>query len=160
MAAAPNRFTTRIEWTGNRGEGTAHYRAYARTWRIGVPGKPPIDCSNDPALGGDPARMNPEDLLLSALAGCHMLWYLHLAADAGVRIIAYTNTPEGLGETEPDGAGRFTEAILRPCATVPARTDLHRAAALHGQIHRYCFIARSLAFPVRVSPRFRIVAAG
>jgi hypothetical protein len=57
-------------WTGNRGEGTAHYRAYDRSWRIAVPGKPAIDCSNDPALGGDPTRMNPEDLLLSALAGC------------------------------------------------------------------------------------------
>ncbi len=154
------RFTAHIRWTGNRGAGTAHYRAYDRTWRIAVPGKPVIDCSNDPALGGDPARMNPEDLLLSALAGCHMLWYLHLAADAGIRVTAYADTPEGTGETAPDGSGRFTAALLRPCATVPAGTDLHRAAALHGEVHRFCFIARSVAFPVRVAPRFRVTPAG
>jgi organic hydroperoxide reductase OsmC/OhrA len=156
---APSRFTARIDWTGNRGEGTAHYRAYDRSWRIAVPGKPAIDCSNDPALGGDPTRMNPEDLLLSALAGCHMLWFLHLAADAGIRVVAYTDRPEGLGETASDGAGRFTEATLRPCATVPAGTDLHRAAVLHGQVHRFCFIARSVGFPVRVAPRFRVQPA-
>ena len=155
-----SRFTSVIEWTGNRGEGTAHYRAYDRTWRIAVPGKPAIDCSNDPELGGDPARMNPEDLLLSALAGCHMLWYLHLAADAGVRVLAYSDQPEGLGETSSDGAGRFLEAVLRPCVTVPMGTDLHRAAALHGEVHRFCFIARSVAFPVRVAPRFRVADGG
>lgn len=160
MPPVPPRFTTRIEWTGNRGEGTAHYRAYARTWRIGVPGKAAIECSNDPALGGDPARMNPEDLLLSALAGCHMLWYLHLAADAGIVVTAYRDSPEGRGETAADGADRFAEAVLHPCATVAAGTDLHRAAELHGEVHRHCFIARSLAFPVRIAPRFRVLSAG
>ena len=72
-------FTSHIRWTGNRGDGTAHYRAYDRTWDVAAPGKAPIPCSNDPMLGGDPAKMNPEDLLLSALAGCHMLWFLHYA---------------------------------------------------------------------------------
>jgi organic hydroperoxide reductase OsmC/OhrA len=75
-------YTTRILWTGNRGEGTAHYKAYDRTWDIAVPGKAPVHCSNDPLLGGDPSKMNPEDLLLSALSSCHMLWYLHYASDA------------------------------------------------------------------------------
>ena len=151
-----NRFSARIHWTGNRGAGSAHYRAYDRNWRIAVPGKAPIDCSNDPALGGDRARMNPEDLLLSALAGCHMLWYLHLAAEARLRVLAYTDQPEGRGETAPDGAGRFVEVLLNPCATVPEGTDLHRAASLHGEVHRFCYIARSLACPVRVAPRFRV----
>ena len=61
-------YTAQIVWTGDRGEGTRHYRGYDRTWRIATPGKPVIECSNDPLLGGDPARPNPEDLLLSSLA--------------------------------------------------------------------------------------------
>ena len=65
-------YHSRVVWTGNRGQGTATYRGYDRTWDIAVPGKPVIACSNDPLLGGDPARMNPEDLLLSALSACHM----------------------------------------------------------------------------------------
>ena len=32
-------FTSEIVWTGNRGEGTAHYRAYDRTWELRTEGK-------------------------------------------------------------------------------------------------------------------------
>lgn len=71
-------YTSHITWTGNQGTGTSGYKAYARTWDIAVKGKEPIHCSNDPLLGGDPGKMNPEDLLLSSLSACHMLWYLHL----------------------------------------------------------------------------------
>ena len=145
---------SRIVWTGNRGQGTAHYRAYGRDWSVAVPGKPEIPCSNDPALGGNPALMNPEDLLLSALAGCHMLWYLHLAADAGITVTAYADDPLGLGEMDASGAGRFTAAVLRPHAHVARGTDLARAAAIHHDIHRVCFIARSVAFPVTIEPTF------
>jgi organic hydroperoxide reductase OsmC/OhrA len=88
-------YTTRILWTGNRGEGTAHYKAYDRTWDIAVPGKAPVHCSNDPLLGGDPGKMNPEDLLLSALSACHMLWYLHYASDAGIVVTSYSDAPLG-----------------------------------------------------------------
>ena len=44
--------------------------------------------SADPAFRGDRTRYNPEDLLVASLAACHMLWYLHLAADAGVVVVA------------------------------------------------------------------------
>lgn len=64
-------YTCRIAWTGNRGEGTRAYRGYDRTWDIATPGRPVVQCSNDPLLGGDPALPNPEDLLLATLAGCH-----------------------------------------------------------------------------------------
>ena len=35
-------FTPRIEWTGNRGEGTRSYRSYDRTWDIAKPGIDPV----------------------------------------------------------------------------------------------------------------------
>ncbi len=152
-------FTATVRWTGNRGEGTAHYRAYDRNWVVATPGKPEITCSNDPKLGGDPGLHNPEDMLLSALSACHMLWYLHFASEAGVRVLAYEDSPLGLGEEGAGGAGRFLSAELRPRITVPEGTDLHEAAALHGRIHEVCFIARSVAFPVTCRPRYRVAAA-
>lgn len=142
-------YTGRIEWTGNHGEGTRTYRGYARTWDITTPGKPVIHCSNDPLLGGDPALPNPEDLLIVSLCACHMLWYLHLASRAGLIVHAYSDTPEFIGESEPSGAGRFLGATLRPRIEVAAGSDLARADELHHDIHRYCFIARSVNFPVR-----------
>ncbi len=141
-------YTAQIAWTGDRGEGNKRYRGYDRTWRIETPGKLPIDCSNDPLLGGDPTKPNPEDLLLASLSACHMLWYLHLASRAGVVVRAYEDTPLGVGETGPAGEGRFLSAVLRPKITVEHGADLTKADALHHEVHKYCFIARSVSFPV------------
>jgi organic hydroperoxide reductase OsmC/OhrA len=78
-----------------------------------------------------------------------MLWYLHLACNAGIAVTGYEDEPIGTGESTPDGAGRFLEAVLRPRITVPRGTDLERADAIHHEIHKVCFIARSVNFPVR-----------
>lgn len=149
-------YTSLIAWTGNRGEGTASYRSYDRTWNIAIPGKPVIQCSNDPLLGGDPALHNPEDMLLSALAACHMLWYLHYASEAGIVVDSYSDTPVGIGETSPGGAGRFVRAILRPHIILRAGSDSAQADAIHGRIHAVCFIARSVSFPVWYEPTYAI----
>lgn len=141
-------YTSTIVWTGDRGRGNAEYRGYDRTWELRTPGKPVIQCSNDPLLGGDPSRPNPEDLLLSSLAACHMLWYLHLACTAGVVVTGYEDVPVGVGESSPDGAGRFLRATLRPTIQVARGTDLVKADALHHEVGQYCFIARSVNFPI------------
>lgn len=149
-------YTSRVEWTGNRGQGTQNYSSYDRTWQVATPGKPVIACSNDPLLGGDPVLHNPEDLLLSSLSACHMLWYLHYASVAGVVVHAYRDDPVGVGESSPDGAGRFLSAILRPHITVAPGTDLVRADAIHAEIHKVCFIARSVNFPVTYAAHYDI----
>jgi organic hydroperoxide reductase OsmC/OhrA len=141
-------FTSAIVWTGDRGEGTKHYRGYDRTWRIVTAGKAPIECSNDPMLGGDPAKPNPEDLLVSSLAACHMLWFLHLASDAGIVVKRYEDAPVGVGETGDRGEGRFVRAILRPKIAVERGADLAKADSLHHEVHNFCFIARSVNFPI------------
>ncbi|UAL11610.1 OsmC family protein [Caulobacter segnis] len=141
-------YTSLIEWTGDRGQGTRTYRGYDRTWTIATPGKPPVACSNDPLLGGDPTLHNPEDLLLSSLSACHMLWYLHLASSAGIVVRGYRDQPVGVGESTPDGAGRFLRATLKPHILVQRGADLAKADAIHHEIHKVCFIARSVNFPV------------
>ncbi len=141
-------YSATITWTGNRGQGTTQYRGYERQWEVRTPGKPVIVCSNDPLLGGDPSKPNPEDLLLASLSSCHMLWYLHLACSAGVVVTGYEDSPVGVGETEANGAGCFLSATLHPRIQLRRGADLARADAIHGEIHRYCFIARSVNFPV------------
>ena len=141
-------YTARVVWTGNRGQGTATYKGYDRTWNVETPGKPVIHCSNDPLLGGDPTLHNPEDLLIAALASCHMLWYLHLASNAGIAVQGYRDDPLAVGEGEIGGAGRFLRATLRPEIVVPAGTDLAKAEAIHHEISKVCYIARSVIFPV------------
>lgn len=142
-------------WTGNRGTGTSAYRAYDRTWDLETPGKPVVHCSNDPHLGGDRTKYNPEDMLLAALSSCHMLWYLHLCADAGVVVTGYEDRAEGEMAMHRDGSGEFTRAVLRPVITLAGGADEAKAAALHGKAHEFCFIARSVNFPVACEPEFQ-----
>lgn len=145
---AEHDYTATVTWTGNRGQGTATYKGYDRTWEVRTAGKPVIRCSNDPLLGGDPTLHNPEDLLICVLSSCHMLWYLHRASEAGIAVSAYEDTPLAVGQSERSGAGRFLRATLRPRITVPAGTDLAVADAIHAGIHAVCYIARSVNFPV------------
>ncbi len=154
--AEQHEFVSRIRWTGNRGDGTRSYGGYDRTWDIATPGRPVTRCSNDPRLGGDPALPNPEDLLISSLSACHMLWYLHLASEAGIVVTAYQDDPVGVGESAPDGAGRFVGAVLRPRIAVRAGADLVRAEAIHHEIGNVCFVARSVNFPVACEPEFTV----
>ena len=138
-------------WTGNRGEGTAGYRAYGRDHDLDTPGRPTLAASSDPAFRGEPDRWNPELLLVAALSDCHLLAYLHLCAVNGVVVTAYTDEASGTMEQVGDG-GRFTEVVLRPVVTVADPTMITAANALHEDAHRNCFIAASVSFPVRTDP--------
>lgn len=149
-------YNTTVIWTGNKGTGTSAYKAYERTWDMAANGKPLVHCSNDPLLGGDSSKYNPEDLLLSALSSCHMLWYLHLCSLAKVSVLSYEDTPQAIGEVEPSGKGKFLSATLRPKIIITANSDMQKAIGIHGQIHEYCFIARSVNFPVTYEPEITI----
>ena len=71
-----HRYQTQVLWTGNKGQGTANYRAYERSHDIVVEGKPSIVGSSDVAFRGDKTKYNPEELLVASVSACHMLWYL------------------------------------------------------------------------------------
>jgi organic hydroperoxide reductase OsmC/OhrA len=152
-----HRYAARVEWTGNRGQGTQGYRSYGRDHVVRIDGKPDLAASADATFHGDTDRHNPEDLLVAALSSCHMLSYLHFAAVAGLVVTAYEDHAEGTMETAGKG-GRFTEVVLRPRVTLAAGGDAARAEALHEEAHHACFIANSVNFPVRCEPR--IVVGG
>ncbi len=145
-------YLTQVDWTGNTGEGTRTYKGYGRDHTIVSDGKPPIMASSDPAFRGDATRYNPEELLVASLSACHMLWYLHLCAANQVTVIEYSDRASGVMEEAEDGAGAFVRVELRPVVTILAGEDRAKALALHGEAHRYCFIANSVKFPVEVTP--------
>jgi organic hydroperoxide reductase OsmC/OhrA len=140
-------------WIGNRGAGTADYRAYGRDYESAGEGKSGvIPGSADAAFRGDPSRYNPEELLVAALSSCHMLAYLHLCADAGIVVTAYADDAEG-EMAEGGGTGHFTRVTLRPRTAVADASRIAEAAALHERAHHACFIAQSVNFPVDCDPR-------
>jgi organic hydroperoxide reductase OsmC/OhrA len=149
-----------VRWTGDLGRGTADYRAYSRDHELSAPGKAPIGGSSDPAFRGDPARYNPEDLLVGALSACHMLWYLHLCAEAGVVVKGYVDAAHGSMDEHADGSGEFRRVVLRPHVTVAAGSDVETAKRLHEEVHRFCCLARSVNFEVACEPTLEVGEAG
>ena len=65
--AKEHTYKTNIEWTGNRGEGTASYKGYDRNHNIKAANKITIEASSDPAFMGDASKYNPEELLVASL---------------------------------------------------------------------------------------------
>lgn len=146
--------TTR--WTGNQATGTSNYLAYSRNYIISVVGKADIEGSSDPQFLGDKTKHNPEVMLVAALSSCHMLWYLHLCAEAGVVVTDYVDHASGIMVELPNGSGSFTEVLLQPEVTVTDCTMIEMANALHEKANQMCFIAKSVNFPVKHQPVFRV----
>mgnify|MGYP001275825157 CR=1 FL=1 len=152
-------YAVHLTWTGARQGPVKDYAGYSRAYALAIAGKPTLAGSADPLFRGDPAVHNPEDLLVGALAGCHMLTYLALCARAKIIVTAYEDAAGGTMVLE-GGGGRFTEVVLRPRVTVAAGTDVEKARALHAAAHHDCFIAASVNFPVRHEPEVIVESGG
>lgn len=153
-----HKYHCQLTWTGDRGEGTKSYKAYDRSHKIEIKGKSTIKGSSDPSFLGDPTKHNPEELLVASLSSCHMLWYLHLCSTNGIRVRSYSDTPVGSMLEEADGAGRFSEVVLRPIVQIDEADNLDKAALLHKEAHKKCFIANSVNFRVRCEHTIGIFA--
>jgi organic hydroperoxide reductase OsmC/OhrA len=147
-----HQYNTLLHWTGNSGKGTENYRAYERSYTVSVNGKPDLAGSSDPAFRGDPAKYNPEEMLVAALSACHMLSFLHFCSAAGVIIVDYSDSASGTMEETKEGNGRFTEVVLKPKVIVQEASMIEKVNALHVKAHQYCFIANSCNFPVLHQP--------
>jgi len=141
-----------LKWTGNRGNGTKDYRSYERSHTISIDGKRTLEASSDQAFRGDNKKYNPEELLVSSLASCHMLWYLHLCSEASIVVTDYTDTAIGIMKEMPSGSGYFSDVILNPIVTVSEISMIETANTLHHKANKMCFIANSVNFPVTHKP--------
>jgi organic hydroperoxide reductase OsmC/OhrA len=154
-AGREHRYELALRWTGSGGVGTLHYRSYARSFEVEATGKPMLLGSADPDFRGDADRYNPEELLLAALSGCHLLSYLHLCAEAGVVVVGYEDRPSATMVERAGGGGAVTGAVLRPTVVVTQPEMAAQATVLHDEAHRRCFIASSVRFPVEHRPAIR-----
>jgi len=151
-----HQYKATIKWTGNKGTGTDNYRNYERSHQIIIENKSEIFGSADPAFCGDKTKHNPEDLLVSSLSACHMLWYLHLCSEAGVIVSDYIDNATGIMVETSNGGGQFKEVTLNPIVTVTEQYMVDKANELHKKASELCFIASSVNFPVKHNPTAKI----
>jgi len=141
-----------VRWTGNTGNGTSGYKSYERNHTVQAPDKAEILCSSDPSFRGDKTKYNPEELLVASISTCHMLWYLHLCADAGIIVTAYHDKANGIMQETENGGGYFKEITLYPQVIVKDNSMVEKANSLHAKANELCFIANSVKFPVHHKP--------
>jgi organic hydroperoxide reductase OsmC/OhrA len=146
-------FTAAIEWT--RGEQPFSDRRYSRahTWRFD--GGLEVPASSSPLSVPPPmsaaANVDPEEALVAAVSSCHMLWFLALAAAAGLVVDSYADRASGSMDKDARGKLSMTRIDLRPvtgfAGRQPGRAELE---ALHHRAHDECYIANSIRAEVVV----------
>lgn len=158
MAADVHRYATELRWAGSTGVG---YEAYGRSHELRArPAATDLHLSSDPAFRGDPALLNPEQLLVAAASSCQLLSFLAVAARARLDVIAYADAATAV-MPEDDLPVRITRIDLEPLITLAdtdrARPSPERLAHLVDVAHRECFVANSLRAEIEVRPTFRWV---
>ena len=136
-----------LAWTGNTLDGS-----YTRNATVSNAGKHPLAVSSAPEYAGDASRWNPEDLLGSALATCHMLTFLALCAKAKVEVVGYEDHAEAVLDTV-DKVTRITQVRLRPVIRVTQGTSMAKVVELFEKAHKYCFVANSVTCEAVMEPR-------
>ena len=143
-----HRYEARTRWSGSTGAG---WEAYDRAHEVTAPPASQQLTVTTGESHGDPALLNPEQLVVAAASSCQLLWFLHLAAKARIDVLAYEDHAVGV-MPEDDRPLRLTEIVLRPRITVAAGASADRVRHLCELAHRECYIANSLRGEVRVEP--------
>lgn len=151
-------YEIKVEWTGNDGNGTINYKSYNRNHEISSEGKyDKINGSSDPSFLGDKTKYNPEDLFISSISACHMLWYLHLCSVNEIVVTEYIDNATGIMIESENGSGKFTEVSLNPNVKITNPHLIDRANELHAEANKMCFIANSCNFKIEHKPNTVVV---
>lgn len=147
-------YEIKVEWIGNVGNGTLNYKSYNRNHKISANGKyEEINGSSDPDFLGDKTKYNPEDLFISSISACHMLWYLHLCSANQIVVTEYIDHATGIMEETENGSGKFTEVTLNPTVKITNADLIDKANKLHSEANKMCFIANSCNFKIGHNPK-------
>jgi organic hydroperoxide reductase OsmC/OhrA len=149
-----------VEWS--RGGAAFTDGKYSRAHRWRFDGGAEVPASSSPHSvrlpWSDASAVDPEEALVAAVASCHMLWFLSLAAQQGLVVDRYGDSPEGRMGRFADGRQGIVEVVLRPevVLAAPPAVDDATVAALHHQAHERCDIGHSLRGEVRIEHRWRM----
>ena len=148
-------FEANVEWQAVDGESFTTGRFSRRhDWRFD--GGAVVAASASPQVVpepmSDPAAVDPEEALVAALASCHMMSFLHLAARQRLTVLSYRDAATGeMGQID-GGRTAMLRATLHPRIEFAGDADPAQVDALHRAAHDLCYIANSVNFPVVVEP--------
>jgi organic hydroperoxide reductase OsmC/OhrA len=93
-----------------------------------------------------PENVDPEEAFVASLSSCHMLFFLSIAAKAGIVVDSYHDSALGTLGRNADGKQAMLRVVLRPQASysaekMPSRQQIEK---IHHEAHEQCFIANSV----------------
>jgi organic hydroperoxide reductase OsmC/OhrA len=138
-----------LKWTR---EAEFEFAKYNRSHLLTFSGDQVLQNSAAPEFMGDADKSNPEELFASALASCHMLTFLAVAAKSGFMIETYSDKAVAILDKNEEGRTAITQIDLFPQieflgTKIPTTEELK---VLHERAHRNCFIASSIKTKVNI----------
>ena len=143
-----HRYETRLRWSGSTGLGWDHYDREHTA--IAPPAEQEVRLTTGESKG-DPAVLNPEQLVVMAASSCQMLFFLHLASKARIDVVEYMDEASGVMPLD-DEPVRLTAITLRPRIVIAGDASEERVRKLAQTAHEYCYIANSLNGEVTLEP--------
>jgi organic hydroperoxide reductase OsmC/OhrA len=144
-----------VQWA--RGDARFTDRRYSRAHTWTFDGGAKVHASSSPHSvplpWSDPAAVDPEEAFVAALASCHMLWFLSIAAGRGHTVDRYIDHAVGTMGRNAEGRMAILRVVLRPQVTWSGPSpDGNDVAAMHHEAHAACFIANSVRTEVVCEP--------
>jgi organic hydroperoxide reductase OsmC/OhrA len=120
---------------------------------VTVPGSA-APTSLPPGIVNEHPCVDPEQALVAALSGCHMLFALAFFSKAGFVVDRYVDN--AVGEMGKNERGRFfvSKVTLAPAITFSGekRPTVADIADIHHRAHDHCYIANSVRAEVVIDP--------
>lgn len=141
-------YTATVRWSLDGGDFADNRYTRAHEWLFD--GGLTVPASASPHIVPLPhsvaENVDPEEAFVASLSSCHMLFFLSLAAAAGIVVASYEDEATGWLEKDANNRMAMTRVVLRPRAeygngTTPDAEALER---LHHRAHELCFIANSV----------------
>lgn len=139
--------TAIVRWSRGDGDFKANKHSRGHEWEFD--GGLKIPASSSPSIVPLPysieENVDPEEAFIAALSSCHMLFYLHMARDAGFVVNSYEDNANGILGKNASGRMAVTKVTLNPIISYEGeRPSKEQIEKLHHAAHEHCFIANSV----------------
>lgn len=136
-----------IRWSRNNDDFKANKHSRGHEWEFD--GGLKVPASSSPHIVPIPysveENVDPEEAFIASLSSCHMLFYLHMARDAGFVVNSYEDEATGELTKNAENKMAVTKVTLNPVVSYEGSTPTKdQIEHMHHQAHDHCFIANSV----------------
>ncbi|MCG6658449.1 OsmC family protein [Halomonas campisalis] len=126
---------------------------YSRNHRVTLNGDQKVNVSASVEFKGDSSCADPEQMLISSVSSCHMLFFLAIADFQGYQVESYEDNPVGHLESNDKKGMEITRIVLSPRITFGGdKVPDHKAISrIHTNAHKNCFIRNSITAEVTIN---------